>query len=128
MLSRYSFFGRRRRNRRETDPRRNYFVDRGENLWQTGLVAILLFVVIDALSTLHIIGQGGAEANPIMAWFLARGTLYFILAKVAPALAGFAVLTVGRHFRPAQPIALVLILVYGVLILYHLYLLTRIHL
>lgn len=127
MLSKYTFVGRRRRNRRDSDPRTHYYVDwiQGPYLW--ALVAVVAFIVADSLSTLYIVSKGGAEANPLMRWFLERGTFWFLAAKAATALVGFLLLAVHRFFPIARVLVAVLFSAYGVLVLYHIVLLARIH-
>ncbi|MBM3318454.1 MAG: hypothetical protein FJY75_11440 [Candidatus Eisenbacteria bacterium] len=127
MLSRYTLVGRRRRNRRETDPQSHYYIDwiQGPYLW--ALVAVVAFIAADALSTLHIISKGGSEANPLMRWMLDRGTLWFLGAKALTALVGFLLLAVHRFFPISRPLVALLFLAYGALVLYHVYLLFKIH-
>ena len=127
MLSKYTVFGRRRHNRRDTDPRSHYYVDWIEGWYLYTLIGILVLIAADALSTLHIISRGGGEANPLMRWMLERGPFWFIASKAATALAGFFLLAVHRFFSSARVLVTVLLLTYGTLVLYHIYLLIRIH-
>lgn len=128
VFSRYTFFGRRRRNRRDDDPNKRYFVDRADGPYLKVLFAILLFIIVDIFSTLYIIGQGGCEANPIMDWVLQQGKGCFISVKGLTALFGFLLLGASRYFPIARPLAAALLLAYGGIVIYHLYLLLWIHL
>jgi len=138
MFSRYTLFGRRRRNRRDRDPGRAYFVDRPAGWYWRAIVAVLLLVIADAISTLHIISRGGGEANPIMAWMLEQGTGWFLFVKLSTAVWGFVLLAVtpefsrinlfGAQVRGSKVLGVVLLAVYGCLLFFHLYLLAKIHL
>jgi hypothetical protein len=128
MLSRYTMLGRRRRNRRTSDPSIRYYIDWIDGRYRLALVAVVLFIVADAFSTLHIIKHGGGEANPLMAWMLDRGTAWFVFVKVITAILGFLLLAVHRFFPVARVLATTLLLAYGFIVLYHFFLLTQIHL
>lgn len=127
MFSRYTFVGRRRRNRRGSDPRWRYYVDWIDGRYRAGLIAVVLFILMDAFSTLHIIAQGGGEANPLMAWMLERGDGWFVLTKVFTAIIGFLLLAVHRFFPIARALAVLLLAAYGGIVLYHTYLLLQIY-
>jgi hypothetical protein len=122
MFSRYTFFGRRRRNRRDTDPSVRYYVDWIDGHYRRALVAVVLFILFDSFSTLHIISRGGGEANPLMAMLLGLGAGWFVAIKVVSALWAFVLLAVHRFFPVARMLA-----ADGVIVLYHLFLLLQIH-
>jgi len=126
-LSRYTLFGRRMGNRRDSDPPSHYYVDRAAGFYLKTLFAILFLILFDTVSTLYIISRGGGEANPLMAWALAQGTVYFIIIKILPALAGFMLLGVLTKFPISKVLTLILTVVYGGIIIVHLNLLHRIH-
>jgi hypothetical protein len=128
MVSRYTLFGRRRRNRRDTDPGSHYYVDWIEGPYLRALVWVCIFIVLDSLSTLYIISRGGSEANPLMRWILERGTFVFLASKLATAIVGFFLLAVHRFFPIARALVILLLSAYGILVLYHMLLLSRIHL
>jgi hypothetical protein len=127
MLSRYTVVGRRRGHRRASDPQSSYYIDwiGGPYLW--ALVAVLALIVIDTVSTLHIISRGGGEANPIMRWMLDLSPLWFALVKIGTALLAFLLLAVHRYFPVARVLTGLLLTAYGCLVIYHAYLLFRIH-
>lgn len=127
MFSRYTLFGRRKGNRRTSDPQKNYFVDKATGANLVALILVCLLILIDTVSTLHIIRMGGGEANPIMRWMLELSPLWFAFVKVLTALAAFAVLTVHCKYPVMRPLTVVLLLAYGTLVGYHAILLFRIH-
>jgi len=127
MISRYTFFGRRRVNRRVSDPRVAYYVDWIEGPYLLTLVGVLVLILVDTVSTLYIISRGGGEANPIMRWMLNLGPLWFVLVKIGSALVAFLLLAVHRFFRVARTLTTLVLAAYGALVLYHLILLIRIH-
>lgn len=45
-------------------------------------VGILLFSVIDATLTLHLLSNGAIEANPIMDYFITQGVAPFVISKM----------------------------------------------
>ncbi len=128
MFSRYTFFGRRRRNRRNTDPSRRYYVDWIDGHYLRALITVVLLVLIDCFSTLHIISAGGGESNPLMAMVLELGAGWFVAVKVLSAVWGFLLLAVHRFFPVARLLAAVLLTAYGAVVVYHVYLLAHIHL
>jgi len=127
MFSRYTLFGRRRRNRRDTDPSARYYVDWIDGHYRRALILVVIFILVDSLSTLHIISRGGGEANPLMAMVLGLGPGWFVAVKVLSALWAFILLAVHRFFPVARLLAAVLLTVYGAVVLYHLFLLVQIH-
>jgi Domain of unknown function (DUF5658) len=127
MFSRYTIFGRRRQNRRDSDPTIRYYVDWISGFYLKVLIAVAAFIIIDAFSTLHIMDNGGGEANPLMDWMIQRGVGWFIFVKFCTAIVGFMVLAVHRFFPLCRPLAGVLLLAYGGIVCYHVYLLALIH-
>src|SRR5262245_23533407 len=79
MISRYTFFGGRRRAGRREGETENIYVD----VYSTRLVVLLLFffafTVIDSVSTLIYLGKGGEELNPIAQWMIDQGGMFFVL-------------------------------------------------
>ena len=114
MVSRYTLFGRRRRNRRDTDPGSHYYVDWIEGPYLRALVCVCIFIVLDSLSTLYIISRGGTEVNPLMRWILERGTFVFLASKLATAIVGFLLLAVHRFFPIARALVILLLSAYGI--------------
>jgi hypothetical protein len=75
------FSGRRARVRREEDLHHTFYFDRYSSSLFAAIVAILLLSVLDALLTLHLIGKGSTELNPVMTYFLKYGPFVFMGAK-----------------------------------------------
>jgi hypothetical protein len=70
-------------------------------------VAILLVVILsisDGLFTLHLIGRGVYEENPVMAWFLNLGTWPFMIAKFLFTCGAILIMLVFHnvYFRPLR--------------------------
>jgi hypothetical protein len=125
MLSRYTCFGRRRGFRRNEDLRNPSCIDFPRGPYLYALLLMIFLISVDTFSTLYILSRGGTEANPLMQWFLDRGTGWFILAKLGTALAGFVLLGVHEFVRPARKVVGILILAYFALAIYHLALLIK---
>jgi hypothetical protein len=126
MISRYTLRGRRTRIRRDTDLLRGRYVDRVTGRYLAALVLLLVFVSIDAASTLFIIDRGGSEANPVMDATLRRGVGWFLLVKLGPLPLAYALFSVHRYFGWVRVGLVALTVVYGALMLYHVALLWRI--
>lgn len=70
-----------------------------------GLLALLLGLVGDAISTIRVLNRGGRELNPVMRWVFDRMGVVpgFIVTKVAVA----ALATVGVFLSAPHPVALI---------------------
>lgn len=100
----FLFGGRRKSTRRGNDKKEFIYVDQ-YHPWL--LVAILIVVILsisDGLFTLHLIGRGATEENPIMAWFLNLGTWSFMIAKFLLTCSAILILLVFHnvYFRPLR--------------------------
>lgn len=124
LLSRYTFRGRRRGNRRGSDPKSRYYVDWVEGNYRTAVFAIGAFILLDAAATLEILSRGGTEANPLMAVLLGHSVWAFLLVKIGGALVAVLVLGVHRHFPNIRGLGAVLLAAYGGIALYHFLLLV----
>ncbi len=127
-FSRYTLIGRRRRNRRATDPSQAYYVDRADGAWFGALMAITAMILLDGGLTLYILANGGSEVNPIMNWVYGAGWEWFMGVKVATAVVIFPFLSVHRFFGTARTGGLVLLVAYGCVMLVHVHTLLKIHL
>lgn len=120
MLSRYTFFGGRRRGARRDGEAANIYVD----VYSPQLVALLLvffgLTVIDSVSTLVYLGKGGRELNPIAQWMIDQGSLFFVMFKGV--LSGLCLLFVMLHknFKPARTAMAIGFTFYFLLGVYHL--------
>lgn len=126
-FSRYTLFGRRRRNRRATDPSHGYYVDRADGAWLGALLTIVTLILLDGGLTLYILANGGSEVNPIMNWVYGAGWGWFLGVKVATAAIIFPFLSVHRFFDTARTGGMVLLVAYGGVMLVHVHTLLRIH-
>jgi hypothetical protein len=78
-LSRFTFFGRRKRIRRKTDQKQGGYVDQYSSLLLFLLISIIGLNVLDALFTLMILDLKGWEANPVVGSVIALyGTKFWI--------------------------------------------------
>lgn len=126
LFSRFSLRGRRVWIRRDTDFLKGRYVDRSTGRHLLLIVLLMLFVTLDALSTLFIIERGGSEVNPLMDATLRRGVGWFLLVKLGPLPLAFLLLSVHRYFSWVKAALGLLVFVYGALMLYHMSLLVRI--
>lgn len=125
-ISRFTLRGRRARIRREFDLLRGRYVDRSGGGHLALILVLLILVSVDALSTLYILQHGGRELNPLMDGALRRGVGWFLLLKIGPLPLAFLLLSIHRYFRWVRLTLGFLLIVYGTLALYHLYLLGKI--
>jgi hypothetical protein len=91
------FAGRRARVRRQEDWQNTFYFDRYSSSLFAVIVAILLLSVLDALLTLHLIGKGSTELNPVMSYFLQHGPFVFMGAKYFLTCFGVIVLLLFRN-------------------------------
>jgi hypothetical protein len=120
VVSRYTFRGGRRRNRRSSDPDSRYYVDWIDGLYAWSLLLLAAFICFDTFSTLFILARGGVELNPLMVWFLRQGDGWFIAAKLIPPLFVFPMLAVHRFFFVGRFGTFFLLAVYGWVFMVHL--------
>lgn len=119
-LSRYTFFGGRRRGGRREGEVENVYVD----VYSPQLVALLLvffaLTVVDSVSTLVYLGKGGRELNPVAQWMINQGPLFFVIVKGV--LSGLCLLFVLLHknFKPARKALILGFAFYLALGTYHL--------
>lgn len=91
------FSGRRAKVRRKEDAHHTFYFDRYSSSLFAAIVAILLLSVLDALLTLHLIGSGSTELNPIMSYFLEYGPFMFMGAKYFLTCFGVLILLLFRN-------------------------------
>lgn len=126
VLSRFTLRGRRSTIRRSFDLLRGRYVDRSSGGHLALIVTLLILITVDTASTLYILAHGGKELNPLMDNALRKGTGWFLLCKFGPLPVAFLMLSIHRYFRWVRATLGFLVAVYGLLSLYHLYLLARI--
>jgi hypothetical protein len=115
------FAGRRRGDRRGTSDRNSY-VDLYEPWLGGALVAIGALCAVDAVYTLLYLQKGGEEVNPIMDALIGVGPRTFVLVKCAVTNLGLLVLCLHKNFRWVKQIVTGLLVIYSLLLVYHLYL------
>ena len=115
----------RRKGGRRAGEVRNTFVDRFTGWDVSLLVLILVLNILDAFFTLRWIQQGGAEANPFMAYMLELGDGFFLAQKCFVVGIWLIVLTVHKNFRLAQIGLYSLAAVYSLLLVGHIVLITH---
>jgi len=125
MVSRYTFRGRRRQIRRLPDGRRGYYVDRYSPIELAGVVVLLTLTVIDGLATLHILGKGGSELNPIMRSAIEVGNEYFLICKFAISLGGATLILLHSRYPGVKRALQLLLALYGGVVIYHAVLIGR---
>lgn len=121
LFSRYTLWGRRRKNTHEDDPRNDYFIDRPEGGYLVLLVAIVFLVAFDAVTTWIFIHRGGEEGNPFVIWLLTLGPSAFWVLKLAPLPLMLAYFAAKRFFAWTRVFASLLFTVYIALAGFHLY-------
>jgi hypothetical protein len=117
LLSRYTFFGRRKKVRRLTDPQKNYYVDRIGTLYFFAIIIIFILSIIDSVFTIYHLKHGYAEINPILAKFVFNN-LYFILIKYFFTIIGIVLLVLHKYFTGVRELVIFLIVLYTALDIY----------
>jgi hypothetical protein len=119
MLSRYTFFGGRRRGGRRGDEGEGMFVDRYSKRLVVLLLIFFTLTVLDSVFTVIYLRKGGEELNPIAQWMLDRGDVPFVLLKGS--LTAVCVLFVMMHknFRYSRVALAIGFLFYFALAIYH---------
>lgn len=115
-----SLLGRKRRMRgRRKGESRNIYVDIYDQ-WDL-ILTLVIFVLnlVDALLTLVFLGQGGHEANPLMAEVLGYGVGAFIFEKCLVVALCLLALVVHKTFRFARAASYWVLAAYGILTVRH---------
>lgn len=126
-FSKYSILGRRKNNRRITDPGYNYYVDRYGFKCIVAFIIILILCVIDAKITIRIVEAGGTEINPIMDWALSLGVTWFQIIKFSITGICLFFLMVHKNFVifggliNVRNVVTSILILYSVLVIYELY-------
>jgi hypothetical protein len=121
--------GRRRRQRRDAEHRRPYFVDRFSSFLFVCVLALLLGTIADGVLTLQLLDIDCQEMNPVMAYLLGHGVVSFLLGKYLLTVLGLPLLLVcknhylfGTPFRVGYLIPIFAVL-YALLLGYQAYML-----
>lgn len=125
MLSRYTLRGRRKEVRRDEDRRRHLYVDQYSPRFFVLLMSILLLGTADAFLTLyHVHVNNAEELNPIMNFFLGIGPRFFFNVKYVLTALCLTVLCLHKNLPIVKYLLGVVLLIYFVIVLNHLYLLV----
>lgn len=125
MVSRYTFRGRRKRARRSNESGRGYYVDRYSTFEIVAVLVLIVLTITDALATLHILGKGGTELNPIMRSALEVGNGYFLFSKLAISALGGVLILLHAKFPGVRKALWGLLALYGGVVVYHGILIAR---
>jgi len=119
-LSRFTFWGGRRKQARRAGERETSFVDQYDiRLWLI-VLWVSLMNIADSFFTLVHLQNGGIEANPFAAALLETGRTGFVLWKCGLISAALVVLVIHKNFLVARAGLKLSIVVYTGLCLYHL--------
>ena len=121
MISRYTLLGRRKGFRRDEESSGSY-VDRYGAKMTGILVAIVSLSLLDAFFTLLYIGRGGEEWNPLMKLALDAGIGPFLAIKCGMTVLGVLFLCLHKNFRFVKILLNGVLVIYGALLVYHLFL------
>jgi hypothetical protein len=119
-LSRFTFSGRRRSFRRETDKQRGGYVDHYSLGLFFSLVVILALNVLDVLFTMTVLNAGGCEVNPVVGSALELWGDRFWIWKFALSSVCVILLCLHGRFRLVGKAILGITAIYAVLALYQL--------
>src|SRR5438309_2002099 len=125
----FRFGGRRARNRRASEFRQPYFVDRFPPTTFVFVLLLLALTIADGVITLHLMDVDCQEINPVMLYLLSKGLMPFFIGKYALTAAGLPILLIFKNyylfhtpFRVAYLIP-IFVLLYVALTVYQIHLL-----
>lgn len=124
-LSRYTFFGRRRRFRRKSDQKNGGYVDRYSSKLFFFLILILGLNVLDVLLTVMILDSKGWEWNPIVRSVIEAHGDRFWIWKFSIVSVSLILLCLHSKFKPVRTIIVALCSIYLLVILYQILLLLH---
>lgn len=102
MLSRYTFFGGRRKAGRRDGETADIYVDVYSKELVGLLVLFFALTVVDSVSTLVYLGKGGRELNPIAQWMIDQGGLFFVGVKGLLSAVCLLFVMLHKNFKPAR--------------------------
>ena len=121
-LSRYLFWGGRRRAARRTEEHEGSFVDRFTLPVVLAVLWVALMNLGDCFFTLTHLQAGGIEVNPVAAALLESGRFGFVFIKGVLIAVALVVLCVHKNFQLARTGLWVSGAAYTLLLAYHLWL------
>jgi hypothetical protein len=119
-LSRYSWFGGKRRGPENGSPRGKSYVDIYSFRGWVLLSSFLFLNLLDGHFTVIYLQRGGVEANPVVSGLLLAGLETFFVVKALVIGFGILLFCVLKNFPNARLGVLVSLFFYQALLLYHL--------
>jgi len=86
------------------------------------LLLTFFFHCLDAMFTLAHLAKGGRELNPLMDFFIQRGSMEFVIVKLSMAGMGLIFLGLHNNFPMVKGAIRFLFALYGAVVGYHLFL------
>ncbi len=126
LLSRYTFFGRRKTVRRRSEQKLGGYVDRYSSVLFFVLVLMMGLNILDSLFTMMILDSKGWEANPIVQSVIQLHGDRFWIWKFFLVSFCLVLLCLHSRFRLIKGVLLALSMIYLVIILYQVFLLIHI--
>ncbi|RJO59870.1 hypothetical protein C4544_07595 [candidate division WS5 bacterium] len=124
IISRYTFYGGRRRKARREEERKTFiYVDLYSTRLLVAVMFLLLLSCLDAYLTLELIGRGHVvEANPVMAFFLEYGPTPFTVVKFVITASCLTILCLFKNVKVTRICLPFAIKMYLLVIAYEFYL------
>jgi len=98
LFSKYWLTGRRGAPRRKKDREKPQRVDRYNPKILGIILVIISLSIIDAIFTLNLVNLGAKEINPLLAFYLERGPLFFFIIKYFLTCASVIILLFSKDF------------------------------
>ena len=129
MISRYTFYGGRRKDiRREEDKKRHRYVDIYSPRLFSLLLSILTVSCVDAYLTLLMLeNKIVTEGNPVMAFYMGFGTLPFLAIKYSLTAKPVVILCIMKNSFITKIGLLSAMVIYLAVVLYELHIVYRLH-
>ncbi len=123
IISRYTFSGGQRKIiRREADKSEHIYVDLYSTRLLIAIMSLLLLSCLDAYLTLELIRKGSAvEVNPVMAYFLAYGTLPFTVTKFIITASSLIIMILFKNVKITRLCLPCAIKIYILIVIYEFY-------
>lgn len=125
-LSRYTFLGRRKTIRRNSDTQRGGYVDRYSPTLFFFLIMIIGLNVLDALFTLMILDLKGWEANPVVHSVISLYGTNFWVWKFSIVSVSLVLLCLHSKFRLVKEVIIAISCLYIMVVAYQVFLLLHI--
>jgi hypothetical protein len=123
VLSRYTFFGRRKMMRRKADWQKGGYVDRYSSILFFFLISIIGLNVLDAFFTLMILDLKGWEANPVVQSVINLYGTKFWIWKFSIVSISLALLCLHSRFRLVRELIVAVGCLYFMVVVYQIFLL-----